>query len=179
MSHIQDSCIIGAGVASGVATIDFTDPGSGPFAWSKYALIRAIFCALRPTSDAGGFNFRVSSDLGVSWKTSLYSWSVRGQETDGTVYGSSQPSIGYIRLMRSVGNAANEKAWGVLDIFDPMDAASFTTVAGISHFAHFSGAGRQQHNGGQYKVVTAINGLRFYFDSNMVSGLILLEGIRR
>ena len=180
MSYFRDTVMLSTAVISNDAAVEFTDPGAGVLAWSNFVCLRLIIDALAPELDAQGLHLLVSTDGGSTWKSANYGHSSRGQETDGTLYGTSWTSGTVIRLMRSMGNAANEKGYGAYDIFSAPSSASFTTVTGLAHFGHFTGVGRQQHNGGQYLVTTVVNGLQISMGSgDLVSGTVTLEGIKK
>lgn len=179
MSYIRDVCPLATTIISNDLSVAYTDLG-GTLAWSNFLYLRLALAAIVPQTDAQGLHLEVSTDGGSTWKTTLYSHSSRGQETDSTLYGTSWTSGSVIRLMRSMGAIANEKGSGTFKIYNAADAASYTVVAGLAHFKHFTGVGRQQHVGGEYQAAVAVNGLRLSMGSgNLVSGIITLEGIRK
>ncbi len=182
MSYLgRDAIVLSTAVASNDATVEFTDPGTGRKSWANFIALQVILNGVTPATETNSsLVLRVSTDGGSTFATSGYQRALAGIGTDNATFSSASSSSGAIILLLNVGSATDEKGSGFIDIFDPSNTLNFTTITGLAFYENTSGVGRQQHMGGQYRVVTAVDAIQFLFGSdNIESGDFTLLGIRR
>jgi len=170
--------LISTGTASASATLDFTGIDS------TYSTRVYICDGILPATDATEFRFRVSTDNGSSFaSTNEYNYSANGSNTTPGVVTAGGTGAGEVVLAgpaaNRVGNASTEGACGMVYINRPYSSSLYTRVYYQFSWTNDSGNIVQWSGGGSYQVATAVDAVRFIFDSgNIASGVIREYGIK-
>jgi hypothetical protein len=173
---------ISSQTASNSASISFTSGLT-----STYKAYKFVFVNIKPATDGATFQFNMSLDAGTNYNVTKTTTAFRAihDEADAstqlayrTDFDLAQ-STAYQYLIEAVGNGADECASGTLQLFNP----SSTTY--VKHFiSNFNGYYSADYSFNYYiagygNTTSAINAIRFNFDSgNISTGTIYLYGIK-
>ena len=174
--------LISTQTASNSANISFTTGLD-----STYDMYEFKFIDITPITDDQFFVFNASSDGGSNYnvtKTNTF-FEAQHDEADTATQLSYRTAddiaqgTGFQRLLRNIGNGADESAVGNLQLFNPS-----STV----YVKHFIGTGSSYYSGnyefnsyyaGYLNTTSAINAIQFKMESGNFSGTIKLYGVKK
>jgi len=163
-------------VASSDSTIDIINLSS------DYFMYKFVWYGVKPSSDDVDFNIRTSSDNGSSWDSSSsdYAWIWHRVGATGSpahlLVGDN--ADGEITVRDSNGNATNESSDWEITCFNP-SGTEYTKFKWEGNQMNASTEGNLIFGGGLRLSTTAVDGVRFLFDSgNIASGTLWVYGVK-
>lgn len=169
-----DWVLISSSTASSSATVDFTGLSS------TYFVYRFILQGITPQNDGAFLWFRTSTNNGSSYDSGASDYSVAGWRSESGVEPVNFGSTGVAQIgttWTGVGNAANEDANLIIDLYNPSNASAQTTMQWSGSYVD-TGADLNLITGLGRRLSTAdVDAVRFQFSAgNIVSGNFYLYG---
>jgi hypothetical protein len=166
--------------ASSQSTVDFTTGIDNTYKWYKLVCI-----GVRPSNDTVGLYLRTSSDGGLSWDSgsSDYDWTFTRNDR-GAVGGEGFDTDSKIQIIHDSGNEEASNVSGhsvntVIYIFNPSDSSLDTQISHDgNYYKSAADFATKVSGGGSRQTASAVDGVRFLFDSgNISTGIFKLYGV--
>ena len=173
--------------ASSSATLTFVNGASSVVLNSTYPIYKFEFIGIHPQTDNVDFSFNLSVDTGSNYNvsktsTNFASFHDEGDGDAGLGYESSLDlanGTGEQIIYHNTGNDNDQAASGELFLYNPSSTAFVKNFMATSNGPQHSNVTANHFVGGYGNTTSAIDGIRFKFDSgNIDSGIIKLYGIK-
>ena len=151
---------------------------------STYDEYMFVCTDIGPATDAQNFTFQASTDGGSNYgvvltTTFFYASHSAADATAFTYYtgGDLAQSTGEQRIADAVGNAADESVAGILHLFSPSNTTYVKHFYCRTDYYHNTNTQTDAFIAGYFNTTTAIDAIRFKFDSGNFDGVIQMYGI--
>ena len=172
---------ISKATASASASIEFTSGID-----STYKEYIFYFVNMHPASDAGNFEFNLSTDNGSNYNVTKTTTYFRAFHSEGGAGGVLQYESGYdlaqgtgmARLSHDTGADADQNLCGYFHLFNPSSTTFVKHFISNIQFNNPSDYSMNTYIAGYGNTTNSINGIKFQFhNTNIDSGEILLFGV--
>lgn len=163
-------------ITSAVSAVDFTSSITSTYEVYQIEIVRLI-----PSIDAENIHFRISTNGGVSYDSGAgeYNYQLTFGTTTTSATGNGAAEIRITTF--GLGNAASEPGYsGTIKLYNPAGTGTYFHMTHMGAATNGSGNNVSVYGSGRRSTVSAINGIRIYFESgNIQSGIISLYGIAK
>ena len=175
---LGDMVFISSATASSSASIEFS--------LGSYKQYRFFLINIHPSSDSQAFEVNMSTDGGSNYNVAKTTTSFHGHlqednqfpELTYRTYADEAQETTDARLMHNVGADNDECGSGIFDIFNPSSTTFVKHFLFTSAITNKQPAAMNEFVGGYCNTTSAINSIRFRFESaNIDDGKILMFGI--
>ena len=172
--HIQSQ------TASNSASISFTTGIN-----STYKEYQFYFMDIHARTDGALFQFNLSTDSGSNYNVTKTTTFFQAYHDEGDAFASLDyrtdcdlaQSTGYQRLNNSGGNVSDESIAGSLTLFNPASTTYVKHFIATTIENHSSNYPNNVYVAGYGNTTSAINAIRFQFDSGNFDGTIAMFGV--
>lgn len=173
--------LISSQTASNSASISFTSGLT-----STYKAYKFVFSNIHARTDGALFQFNLSTDAGSNYNVTKTTTFFQAYHDEGDTFASLDyrtdcdlaQSTGYQRLNNSGGNVSDESIAGSLTLFNPASTTYVKHFIATTIENHSSNYPNNVYVAGYGNTTSAINAIRFQFDSGNFDGTIYLYGIK-
>lgn len=172
--------LISSQTASNSASISFTTGLN-----STYKVYKFVFSNIHARTDGALFQFNLSTDAGSNYNVTKTTTFFQAYHDEGDTFASLDyrtdcdlaQSTGYQRLNNSGGNVSDESIAGSLTLFNPASTTYVKHFIATTIENHSSNYPNNVYVAGYGNTTSAINAIRFQFDSGNFDGTIYLYAI--
>jgi hypothetical protein len=173
--------LISSQTASNSASLSFTTGLD-----STYKAYKFVFSSIHPRTDAVIFSFNLSTDSGSNYnvtKTSTYIYCYHFEDDSATVLeyatiADLAQSTAFQNINYLVGNGADKSVSGSLTLFNPASTTYVKHFISDTNQVGGSDYSARVLMAGYGNTTSAVNAIRFQFDSGNFDGTIYLYGIK-
>ena len=182
-----NSAIAGAGpklistntISSATASFEFTSGFDNTY--DKYLF---VYLNVIPATNAAVFGFQVSTDGGTTYATSVTSttYYANHYNSDGSHVFNYWTLLGNAtaqqKITMNLNNTATNAASGTVEMYSPGATTYVKHFGGTCSFYHNNNGAGSLRSNGFFTSSSALNAIKFYFDSgNVTSGIVKMYGV--